>query len=142
MAAQVAWGVVQHYRALCRLFLAGDNNRLLRLKEGAAGKARSCKHFLIPVNPAGSVDPYFVRQLSRWREEVLICLFYGEDGTFRAEQRRGGGLPPMLPNTARLIVVGLQGQRPIVQHDPRTGCDAPEHTRGRPRPPVSRTASR
>lgn len=127
MAAQVAWGIVQQYRALCRLFLAGGNKRVFRLKEGLAGNVRARKHFPAPDNPAGEVDPYLARQLTGRREEILICLFYGEDGTFRAEQRRGGGLSTVIADRIDLAqsAVAHGARFAVLAHNHPSGVALP-----------------
>ena len=56
------------------------------------------------------VDPYLVARLSGHADEILVCLFYGGDGGFRAEQS-WRGTPSSVTADRRDLM------RAVVAHD-------------------------
>jgi len=70
-----------------------------------------------------SIDPYLVTRLAGQAEEILICMFYGEDGGFRAE-RSWNGSPSLVTADRRDLM------RAAVAHDARYIVLAHNHPSG------------
>lgn len=70
------------------------------------------------------VDPYLVSCLAGRTEEMLLYLFYGEDGTFRAEGNWEGSPSSVTADRRDLV-------RAVVAHDARYVVMAHNHPSGK-----------
>jgi DNA repair protein RadC len=73
------------------------------------------------------VDPYLVTRFAGRAEEMLLCLFYGEDGAFTAEQIWQGSPSSVTAERRELM-------RAVVAHDAHYIVMAHNHPSGTARP--------
>ena len=78
-------------------------------RAGCPTLAQSIAERQLPLGDA-PVDPYLVTRFAGQAEEILVCLLYGEDGGFRAEQS-WRGTPSSVTADRRDLM------RAVVAHD-------------------------
>jgi DNA repair protein RadC len=122
-ALEHPFAFVEGYRAIRRI-IAG--RRVSARPSTRAGACRG-REQPQPEHTIGAVDPYLVHCLRALDHEALLCLYYGQDGSFCGQRGRQGGAASVPTDAAALA-------RGALENDARYVVMAHNHPSGDPTP--------